>query len=230
MTELVIGAVANQTLAEYPRDVGERKCAEAIEAICKGEWSWAADVFLSYRSTTDYGTKLKVDEIDYFQWGAYQCDVFLSYRSTTDYGTKLIERGHNDNVVTLLDTAGLETELLGMEISEPAIDSPVIQEFARGIGGDPTPREIVRTARLIVQACWEYTNGAHISFDDEDGNVDFHLRLRNGHLVMANFFLNGDVDASVYDDSQGPPVKLVRRLRRGRTSGEDLIELFRSGR
>jgi hypothetical protein len=215
MTELVIGAGANQTLAEYPRDVGERKFAEAIEAICKGEWSWAA----------------KVDEIDYFQRGAYRCDVFLSYRSTTDYGTKLIERGHNnDNVVTLLDTAGLGTELLGMEISEPAIDSRVIQEFARGIGGDPTPREIVRTARLIVQACWEYTNGAHISFDDEDGNVDFHLRLRNGHLVMANFFLNGDVDASVYDDSQGPPVKLVRRLRRGRTSGEDLIELFRSGR
>ena len=209
MTKPGIGAVANQTLAEYPRDVGERKIAEAIEAMWGGVRSWTANV----------------DEIDYLQRGSYLCDVFLSYWSTTNYETTLIERGHNDNVVILL-----ETELLGMEISEPAIDSPVIQEFARGIGGDPRSKEIIRTANLIVQACREYTNGAHISFDDEDGNVDFHLRLRNGHLVMANFFLNGDVDASVYDDSQGPPVKLVRRLRRGRTSGEDLIELFRSGR
>ena len=155
--------------------------------------------------------------------------MFLSYSSATNYETKLIKWGHNDNAVILLDTGELVTEFLAREIIEPVIDSPVMREFSQGIDGDPLAEEIIRTAGLIVQACWEYTNGAHISFDDEDGCLDFHLRLRNGHLVMANVFLNGGVDASVYDDSQGTPVKLVRRLRRGRTSGEDLIELFRSG-
>ena len=213
MTEPGIGAVANQTLAEYPRDFGEREFAEAIEAIRGGVWSWTSIVA----------------ETAHFQQGSYLCDVFLPYSSATNYETKLIKCGPNDNAVILLDMLELETELLGMEISEPAIDFPVIQEFAQGIGGDPPPEKFIRTASLIVQACWEYTNGAHISFDDEDGSVDFHLRLRNEHLVMANYFLNGGVDASVYDDSQGPPVKLVRRLRRGRASGEDLIELFRSG-
>ena len=176
-------------------------------------WSWTAIV----------------DETAYSQQGSYRCDVFLSYSSATNYETKLIKCGHNDNAVILLDTGELVTEFLAREIIEPVIDSPVMREFSQGIGGDPLAEEIIRTAGLIVQACWEYTNGAHISFDDEDGCLDFHLRLRNGNLVMANAFLNGGVDASVYDDSQGTPVKLVRRLRRGRTSGEDLIELFRSG-
>ena len=214
MTATGIGAVANQTAVKHPQDFGEREFAEAIEAIRRGVWkSWTTIV----------------DGTAYSRPGSYRCDVFLTYSSATNYETKLIKCGPNDNAVILLDTGELVTEFLAREISGSAIDSPVMREFSQGIGGDRPTEEIIRTAGLVVQACWEYTDGVHISFDDEDGCLDFHLRLRNGHLVMANVFLNGGVDASVYDDSQGTPVKLVRRLRRGQTSGEDLIELFRYG-
>ena len=123
----------------------------------------------------------------------------------------------------------LVTEFSAAETSELVIESPVVREFSQAVGGDRPTEGIIRMAGLVVRACQEYTDGAHVSFDDEDGCLDFHLRLKNGHLVMADIFLSGDVDASVYDDSQGAPVKLVRRLRRGQTSGEDLIELFRYG-
>ena len=211
-----IKPTANQTAVDYRSAFGEREFTEAVEAICRGvaSKSWTAVV----DGTT--GAWLE----------SYHCDVFLAHPSATNYRVRFTKCGPHANVVTLLDAGDLVTEFSAAETSELVIESPVVREFSQGVGGDRPTESIIRMAGLVVQACWEYTNGAHISFDDEDGNVDFHLRLRNGHLVMANFFLNGDVDASVYDDSQGPPVKLVRRLRRGRTSGEDLIELFRSGR
>ena len=108
------------------------------------------------------------------------------------------------------------------------VDDEVLHEFSQGTeDGQPTA-DTIQMAGRVVRACRVYTYGANISFDDEDGYLDFHTRLLDGHLAMANIFQDGGVDASVYDDRQGAPVKLVRRMRRGQTSGEDLIELFKS--
>ena len=82
-------------------------------------------------------------------------------------------------------------------------------------------------AERIVRTAEEWTTGAHITVDDEGGDLDFHLRLADGLLVMANLFPDGTIDASVYDDSQGAPVAVVKRLRRSTTSEDDLITLFR---
>ena len=204
---------ANQTAVEHPWDFGEREFTEAIEAIRQGVWkSWTT----------------LIDSTVYSRPGSYRCDVFMADPSTTNHETKFIKCGPNANVVVLVDSGEFVTKFPIGENSEPIIGSPVMREVSQGIGEDPPTEDITQMAGLVMQACWEYTDGAHVSFDDEDG-WDFHLRLSNGHLVMANIFLNGGVDASVYDDSQGTPVKLVRRLRRGQTSGEDLIELFKSG-
>ena len=59
--------------------------------------------------------------------------------------------------------------------------------------------------------------------------MDIHLRLADGQLVMANIFPDGTIDASVYDDSHGAPVKMVKRMRRMTTSEGDLITLLRAG-
>ena len=106
---------------------------------------------------------------------------------------------------------------------------PVVQEFARGVEGVRPTAEAVVMATHIVQAALGHTVGPHITVDDEDGDLDFHLRLTDGLLVMANLFPDGTIDASVYDDSQGIPVKTVKRMRRASTSAEELIHLFRAG-
>ena len=210
-----IKPAANQTAVEYRLAFGEREFTETVEAICRGVAS------KSWTTVVDGTTGAWLEP--------YRCDVFLAHPSATNYRVKFTKCDPHANVVTLLDTDDLVTEFSAAETSELVIESPVVREFSQAVGGDRPTEGIIRMAGLVVQACQEYTDGAHVSFDDEDGCLDFHLRLKDGHLVMANIFLSGDVDASVYDDSQGAPVKLVRRLRRGQTLGEDLIELFRSG-
>lgn len=107
---------------------------------------------------------------------------------------------------------------------------PVVQEFANGVNGiAPTPA-VVEAAARVVRAAVEHTKGPDITVDDEDGDLDFHLRLANNHLVMANLFRDGTIDASVYDDSTGIPVKTVKRMRRPVTSADALISLFEQGK
>ena len=104
-----------------------------------------------------------------------------------------------------------------------------IQEFAMGINDKRPKADVVDVAARVVQAAVAYTDGSNINVDDEDGDLDIHLRLTDGMLVMANLFPDGTVDASVYDDSQGIPVKTVKRMRRSTTSPEELISLFEQG-
>lgn len=106
---------------------------------------------------------------------------------------------------------------------------PVVYEFARGVDGRTPKLHVVEEAARVVQAAANHTDGPHITVDDEDGDLDFHLRLNNGLLVMANLFPDGTIDASVYDDSQGIPVKTVRRMLQSETSADDLICLFEQG-
>ena len=105
---------------------------------------------------------------------------------------------------------------------------PMVHEFAQGIEGVRPVASVVSMATRIVQTAHDFTVGSHITVDDENGDLDFHLRLTDGLLVMANLFPDGTIDASVYDDSQGVPVKTVKRMRRATTSEEDLISLFRA--
>ena len=104
-----------------------------------------------------------------------------------------------------------------------------IQEFAMGVNGKRPKADVVDVAARVMQAAVAYTVGPHITVDDEDGDLDIHLRLTDGLLVMANLFPDGTIDASVYDDSQGIPVKTVKRMRRSTTSPEELISLFEKG-
>ena len=107
---------------------------------------------------------------------------------------------------------------------------PAVQEFAAGVDGVAAPAPgVVQQAERAVQAAINYTVNTHITVDEDDGSLDFHLRLADGLLVMANLFADGAVDASVYDDRNGIPVQTVRRMRRTTTQAEDLVRLFQGG-
>ena len=79
-----------------------------------------------------------------------------------------------------------------------------------------------------MRAVHDFTIGPCITVDDEGGELDLQLRLNDGLLVMANLFPDGTIDASVYDDSHGIPVKTIKRMRRLTTSERELIALFPS--
>ena len=76
----------------------------------------------------------------------------------------------------------------------------------------------------LVQAAVEHTDEPEITVDGDDG-MEFDLRLGNGWLLMANLFPDGKIDVSVYDDSQGIPVKRVKRM--PQASEAELVSLFR---
>lgn len=101
---------------------------------------------------------------------------------------------------------------------------PVVREFAEGVDGVRPGREVVAMAVRLVQAAIEHTNEPEITVDDDDG-VEFDLRLGNGWLLMANLLPDGRIDVSVYDDSQGIPVKRVKRM--PQASEAELVSLFR---
>lgn len=107
---------------------------------------------------------------------------------------------------------------------------PVVREFAAGVADVAAPAPgVVELAERATRAALEHTAAPHITVDEDDGSLDFHLRLADGLLVMANLFSDGTIDASVYDDSNGIPVKNVKRMRRTAAHAEDLIELFQGG-
>ena len=126
----------------------------------------------------------------------------------------------------LLSVAENEQDIEPVDAHGP---EAVVQEFARGANGIRPTAEVVYVANHVVQAAVAYTVGPHITVDDEDGDLDIHLRLTDGLIVMANLFLDGTLDASVYDDRQGIPVKTVKRMRRSKKSAEELISLFEKG-
>ena len=105
---------------------------------------------------------------------------------------------------------------------------PAVREFAEVVGDVQSAPAVVDMAARVVQAAVDHAVGPEITVDEAEG-LDLHLRLANGLLVMANVFPDGTIDVSVYDDSQGIPVKTVQRMRRGTATEKDLIHLFRTG-
>ena len=131
-----------------------------------------------------------------------------------------------DDSANLLSVAESEWNIEPLDEHGPGA---VVEEFALGVNGKRLEAEVVDVAARVVQAAVAYTDGPDFTVDEEDGDLDIHLRLTDGLLVMANLFPDGTIDASVYDDSQGIPVKTVKRMRRSTTSPEELISFFEQG-
>ena len=112
-------------------------------------------------------------------------------------------------------------------LSVEEVSNSITEQFAKRVNDDD--RAVVEVARRMTKAAYEHTNDPSVTVDEEDGSVDFDLRLRDGLLVMANLFTNGEIDASVYDDTRGLPVRLVKRFTRDTARDMDFINLLREG-
>ena len=83
-----------------------------------------------------------------------------------------------------------------------------ITEFAAGLGGkQPEPWVLEMAARISNEALTR-TRQPDISVDDADGALSFDLELANGYLMMAELYIDGNIDASVYDAQK----KLAQRM------------------
>ena len=75
-----------------------------------------------------------------------------------------------------------------------------ITEFARGIDGERPEEEVVRIATKIARVAADRTEDPEITVD-VDGALSFDLRLRDGHLVLAEIDMFGQIDFSVYNSA-----------------------------
>lgn len=106
-------------------------------------------------------------------------------------------------------------------------DKPaVVCEFAAGNAGVRPGSDVVAMAGRIVQVAGTHTVEPEIVVDDDDGSLDFDLRLTNGLLMLANLFPDGRIDASVYDDRNRSSVRRIRRMPHATES--DLVGLLQS--
>ncbi len=121
--------------------------------------------------------------------------------------------------IDLAEELGFSSPLLGVE------SHPVVRRFANGVVGKKPSLDVINTAVRLVQTALALTVEPEINVDEEDGDIEFDLRLQDGMLVMANLLPDGTIDASVYDDSQGFPVRRVKRL--PNTTADELASLLR---
>lgn len=101
-----------------------------------------------------------------------------------------------------------------------AATQTTLDEFAAGIDGKRPERLVVETAARIANAALLKTVKQDISFDDEECAVSFDLELSNGHLILAELWSDGSIDASVYDEKR-------RRVKRMPKATEtEMLALF----
>ena len=78
----------------------------------------------------------------------------------------------------------------------------VIAEFAAGLNGKQPEPWVVEIAARIVSEALAKTVKHDISFDDEECALSFDLELSNRHLILAELWSDGSIDASVYDSEK----------------------------
>lgn len=77
-----------------------------------------------------------------------------------------------------------------------------LAEFAAGLDGKlPEPWVVEMAARIVSEASAK-TVKHDISFDDEECALSFDLELSNAHLILAELWSDGNIDASVYDSEK----------------------------
>ena len=77
-----------------------------------------------------------------------------------------------------------------------------LDEFAAGLDEKRPERWVVEMAARIVSEVSAKTLKHDISFDDEECALSFDLELSNGHLILAELWYDGSIDASVYDSEK----------------------------
>ena len=93
-----------------------------------------------------------------------------------------------------------------------AATKTALDEFAAGFDGKRPEPWVVEMASRIANAALVKTREPDVSFDDMEGSLSLDLRLFNGHLLLAELEVDGNIDASVYDREKRRVKRMPREV------------------
>ena len=112
----------------------------------------------------------------------------------------------------LPDTVGLQTP------------HPEVRRFAVGVNDIKPANSLVRMANRIVLQAIEHLTDPEIAFDDEDGSLNFDLKLNNGHTMFVELYPDNNSYVGVYDETGEGDAKTILFL--SDATEKQIIELF----
>ena len=77
-----------------------------------------------------------------------------------------------------------------------------VAEFSAGLDGKRPERWVVEMAARMISEASAKAVKHDISFEDEEWALFFDLELPDGHLILAELWSDGSIDASVYDSEK----------------------------
>ena len=103
---------------------------------------------------------------------------------------------------TIQNTPTTETDFVGIEPQaltlHPAVEA--VRLFAAGVNDIKPAGHIVQMAASVTRYAIALLTEPEIDFDDEDGSLNFDLRLNNGHTMFIELYPDGRLFLGVYDE------------------------------
>ena len=101
---------------------------------------------------------------------------------------------------------------------------PEVRRFAVGVNDIKPADSLVRMANRIVLQALKHLTDPDIAFDDEDGSLNFDLKLNNGHTMFVELYPDGNSYVGVYDETDEGDAKTILFL--SDATEKQIIELF----
>ncbi len=124
---------------------------------------------------------------------------------------------------TIQNTPTTETDFVVVEM-QTLQDKEDVRLFAAGVNGIKSAGPIVRMAANIVRQAIDLLTEPEIDFDDEDGSLNFDLRLNNGHTMFIELYPDGNSYAGVYDETSEGDTETILFL--SQPTEKQITELF----
>ena len=125
---------------------------------------------------------------------------------------------------TIQNTPTTETDFVVVETQTLHPDKEDVRLFASGVNGIKPAGPIVRMAANIARQAIALLTEPEIDFDDEDGSLNFDLRLNNGHTMFIELYPDGRLFLGVYDERVQGDSETI--LLMDNPSEKQIIELF----
>ncbi len=101
----------------------------------------------------------------------------------------------------------VSSSILDVTVSIPGAMQEEINGFAVGIRERKPESVVVESAERIARVAVEYAVEPDITMDI-DGELSFYMRLKSGHLIMAEMSISGSIDVSIFDEND----QLLKRI------------------
>ena len=122
------------------------------------------------------------------------------------------------------NTPTTETDFVVVETQILHPDKEDVRLFAAGVNGIKPAGPLVRMAANIARQAIALLTEPEIDFDDEDGSLNFDLRLNNGHTMFIELYPDGNSYAGVYDETGTGDTETILLL--SQPTEKQITELF----